>query len=209
MVASQPKLPVEDSTRGWKHRARPRTQFSLFVLIMTVMEGWLEAYGTSQAWLTYNIYACCTQALPVASIALLWEKVGVQWLRQRHRESANKEKRHRNRLPCSYVYRSSHWISKSVSGLRPCCRHWGVRLSMVHVPCLQVSSGFWIITQDRWIRNMFGVHGDRERLCHPLVRDSSANIAYIYWGSLWGETCCSVIDGKLQLKHAPAAKRVT
>ena len=152
------------------------------------------------------------------SLHLLWEKVGVQWLRHRHRESGNKEKRHRNRLPCSYVYRPSLWIRKSVSGLRPCCCHQGVRLSMVHVSRLQVSSGFWIITQDRWIRNMVGVHGDRERLCHPLltrclnrflVRDSSANIAYIYWRSLWGETCCSVIDGKLQLKHAPAAKRVT
>jgi len=39
-----------------------------------------------------------------------------------------------------------------------------------------------------------------------LVNDSSANTAYIYWRSLWGQTCCSVIDGKLQLKHAPAAK---
>jgi len=26
-------------------------------------------------------------------------------------------------------------------------------------------------------------------------------------GSLWGETCCSVTDGKLQLKHASAAKK--
>ena len=26
-------------------------------------------------------------------------------------------------------------------------------------------------------------------------------------GSLWGETCCSIIDGKLQLKHASAAKK--
>ena len=26
-------------------------------------------------------------------------------------------------------------------------------------------------------------------------------------GNLWGETCCSVIDGKLQLKHASAAKK--
>ena len=28
-----------------------------------------------------------------------------------------------------------------------------------------------------------------------LVNDSSANTAYVYWGSLWGQTCCSVIDG--------------
>ena len=38
-----------------------------------------------------------------------------------------------DRLPCGYVYRSSHWIGKSVSSLRPCCRHRWVRLSMVHV----------------------------------------------------------------------------
>jgi len=30
-----------------------------------------------------------------------------------------------------------------------------------------------------------------------------------YWGSLWGQTCCSVIDAKLQLKHACASKKVT
>ena len=28
-------------------------------------------------------------------------------------------------------------------------------------------------------------------------------------GSLWGQTCCSVIDGKLQLKHESAAKKRT
>ena len=39
------------------------------------------------------------------------------------------------------------------------------------------------------------------------VNVSSANISYIYWGSLRGQTCCSVIDGKLQFKHASAAKR--
>ena len=27
-----------------------------------------------------------------------------------------------------------------------------------------------------------------------LVNDSTANTAYIYRGSLWGQTCCSVID---------------
>jgi len=80
---------------------------------------------------------------PVASIALLWEKVGVQWLRHRHRESGNKEKRHRDRLPCGYVYRSSHWIGKSVSYLRPCCR-----LSMI----VQVfnSRVVFELTHDGW-----------------------------------------------------------
>ena len=42
-----------------------------------------------------------------------------------------------------------------------------------------------------------------------LANDSSASTAYTYWGSLWGQTCCSVIDGKLQLKHASAAKKLT
>ena len=36
-----------------------------------------------------------------------------------------------NRLPCGYFYRSSHWIGKSMSGLRPCSRHRGGRLSTV------------------------------------------------------------------------------
>ena len=113
----------------------------------------------------YNIQACCTQAGPahaaghgggmdrwqhsshlllhvllVASIALLWEKVGVLWVQHRHHESGNKEKQHRDRLPCGYVYRSSHWIGNSVSGLRPCCCHGGVRLPMVHV--FKLSSDF-------------------------------------------------------------------
>ena len=39
-----------------------------------------------------------------------------------------------------------------------------------------------------------------------LVNDPSANIAYIYWGSLWEQTCCSMVDAELQLKHAPASK---
>ena len=31
----------------------------------------------------------------------------------------------------------------------------------------------------------------------------------IYWGHLWGLIYCSVLDGKLQLKQAPASKIVT
>jgi len=51
------------------------------------------------------------------------------------------------------------------------------------------------------------------RVCHPLLTWwlngvwSMVLQPYIYWGSLWGQTFCSVIDGKLQLKHAPAAKK--
>ena len=35
--------------------------------------------------------------------------------------------------PCSYLYRSRHWIGNSTSSLHPCCRHQGGRLLMVHV----------------------------------------------------------------------------
>jgi len=39
------------------------------------------------------------------------------------------------------------------------------------------------------------------------LNESSANTAYTYWGSLWGQTCCSMIDGKIQLK--PLLKKMT
>ena len=55
----------------------------------------------------------------------------------------------------------------------------------------------------------------REESWHPLLTQClkrawsmiSANTAYIYQGSLWGQTCCSVIDGKLQLKHMPVSNK--
>jgi len=80
---------------------------------------------TQELWIrpAYNIQASCTQAspayaagrgggmdrrqhsshlllhaLPVASIVLLWEEVGVQWLWHRHRESGNKDKWHQQPL---------------------------------------------------------------------------------------------------------------
>ena len=51
------------------------------------------------------------------------------------------------------------------------------------------------------------VHNARGLFEQSLVNYSSANIAYIYWGSLLEQTRCSVIDGKLQLKYAFAAKK--
>jgi len=45
-----------------------------------------------------------------------------------------------DRLSCGYVYRSSHWIGKSVSGFRPCCRHRGVRLSIWHAEWFMFNS---------------------------------------------------------------------
>ena len=45
-----------------------------------------------------------------------------------------------DRLPCSYLCRSSHWISKSMSGLQPCCHHRGGRVFMAH----------WASTSSSW-----------------------------------------------------------
>ena len=57
------------------------------------------------------------------------------------------------------------------------------------------------ITQDCWIGNTVGVRG--------MFEESLWLFSQYCIGSLWGETCCSVIDGKLQLKHESAAKKMT
>ena len=70
-----------------------------------------------------------------------------------------------------------------------------------------------IITEDCWIRKMVCVHGSRGvffvhcwlGVWTGMANDSSANTAYIYWRSLWGHTLLG--DGKLKLKHVPAAKK--
>ena len=64
-----------------------------------------------------------------------------------------------------------------------------------------------------WSRAMVGVFGDRERLSSIVDEQTSSQwlfsqyCIYIYWGSLWGQTCFSVLDGKLQRKHTPAARK--
>ena len=53
-----------------------------------------------------------------------------------------------DRLSCGYLYRSSHWIGKSMSGLHPCCRHQRGKLFMVHVfTSYMYLSPFWINTR--------------------------------------------------------------
>ena len=69
-----------------------------------------------------------------------------------------------------------------------------------------------IIIQHCWIIEIWSDHGQGKALLTRhlnkcLVSDYSANTAYIYWGGLWRQTCCSGMGGKLQLKHAPAAKK--
>ena len=59
-----------------------------------------------------------------------------------------------------------------------------------------------------WRQGKSGIHCWLSVWREPgLVNDSSANTTYIYWGSLQEQTCCSVIDGNLQPKHASAAKK--
>ena len=48
-----------------------------------------------------------------------------------------------DRLPCGYLYHSSHWIGKSMNAFRPCCHHWGGRLSMIHA---STHGHFWTNT---------------------------------------------------------------
>ena len=42
-----------------------------------------------------------------------------------------------------------------------------------------------------------------------LVNDPSANIAYIYWGSLWEQTCCFMVDAELGASMHLLQKTVT
>jgi len=76
----------------------------------------------------YMRYRYCLHPIARAVVRNCWSPVTsaqARWVRQH-----SSEKRHRDRLPCGYVYRSSRWIGKSVSGLRPCCRHRGVSLTV-------------------------------------------------------------------------------
>jgi len=95
-------------------------------------------------------------------------------------------------------------------------KNYGFICSTIFFSCTHAHKSLsnWktIITQGCWIGC---VHEDRESLSsivdlvfeQSLVNDSSVDTAYMYWGSMWGQTCCSVIDGKIELKHAPAAKK--
>ena len=95
----------------------------------------------------YNTQACCTQASPAHAVGHgdgmdRWHSSHLHravvrrgWSPVTDTDTVSRATKTNgiDRLPCSYVYHSSHWIGKSVSGLRPCCRHPGVRLSIVHV----------------------------------------------------------------------------
>jgi len=56
-----------------------------------------------------------------------------------------------------------------------------------------------IITQDCWIRNTVGELG--------VFEETLRFFSQYCIGSLWGETCCSIIDGKLQFKRASTLKK--
>ena len=114
-----------------------------------------------------------------------------------------------------------HYFEVTRGGSKWSLKSYGFISDAIFKNCMHAHkslSNETIIIQDRWIRNMVAcMKTGRESLWHPLlnlclkracmVNDSSANTAYIYWGSRCGQTCCFVVDGKFQLKHAPASKR--
>ena len=57
-----------------------------------------------------------------------------------------------------------------------------------------------------WITNTVGVRGMFEESLW-MFEESLWFLSQCCIGILWEETCCSVIDDKLQLKHASAAKK--
>jgi len=96
-----------------------------------------------------GLQACCTQAGPAHAALRPWRWHGEMihsshlhhavvrrgWSPVTDTDTMSQATKTNSidRLPCGYVYHSSHWIGKSVGVLRPCCRHRGVRLSTVHV----------------------------------------------------------------------------
>ena len=90
-----------------------------------------------------------------------------------------------NRLPCGYLYPSSHWIAKSMSGCRPCRRQRGGRLMMVHW-FLTSWSPLWINTTQnvqnknyKWLT----VTGWSKSLAN--IHTHECNEVTLVRGSLW------------------------
>jgi len=83
--------------------------------------------------------------------------------------------------------------------------HWRTMASLAmlfsKIVCIRTNPQQWN-NYSSLLNYKICVHEDRESLAsivdsvfeESLVNDSSANIAYIYWKSLWRQTCCSVID---------------
>ena len=82
----------------------------------------------------------------------------------------------------------------------PLRRHFSSCVRM-HTNHLATKCNYYKRANDCWIRNTVGVRG--------VFEESLGFFSQYCIGNLWGETCCSVIDGKLQLKHASAAKKMT
>jgi len=91
--------------------------------------------------------------------------------------------------------RTAHW--RTMASFR---RHFSSRVRM-RTNHLATKCN---ITQDCWIRNTVGV-----RECLKKAWSGQQFFSQYCIGSLWRQTCCTVIDDKLQLKHASAAKKVT
>ena len=113
-------------------------------------------------------------------------------------------------VPSMFITLKSHKVLQT--------SHWRTMASLVmpfsSLGCMHTKylATKCIIIQHCWIIEIWSGHGQGKALLTRhlnkcLVSDYSANTAYIYWGGLWRQTCCSGMGCKLQLKHTPAAKK--
>ena len=93
-----------------------------------------------------------------------------------------------NRLPCGYLYHSSHWIGESVSGLYHCGRHRGVRLFMFmsSTPTLH------------WTQISSGCSDGGYRQCRPVKLATCRVLSSIHAISIWLAACA----GPACVQHA-------
>ena len=75
-----------------------------------------------------HFFLICITGSPLAIARRDWSPMLVRNHQSRYKRSESSDRNCESgkragidRLPCSYLYRSSHWIGMSTSGLHPCC----------------------------------------------------------------------------------------
>ena len=101
-----------------------------------------------------------------------------------------------------------------------CIFHWAVHHPIAFFQVWSLTRRFEPFTEKLWLpsRRQFFIHMyacatkcnhyEVHMVCRECLRRAWSGqwfFSQYCIGSLWGETCCSVIEGKLQLKHASAA----
>jgi len=99
----------------------------------------------------------------------------------------------RNRKPGNEAKGGSNWSLKNCGFISDAifknCTH--AHKSLSNKTIIQVC---WTINLCAWRQGESLASIVDSVFEESLVKDSSVNIAYIYWGSLWRQTCCSVHD---------------